>query len=76
MHTRLGIQTKAVHRCGEIGTSVAGTVPHQPALQLHEEAGVTATAMQHCGLLHFHFDDKPQPWEVHGERTLRLDGCT
>ncbi len=24
--------------------------------------------MEHCGLLHFHFDDKPQPWEVHGER--------
>lgn len=36
--------------------------------QLLEEAGITATAMQHCGMLHFHFDDKPQPWEVHGER--------
>lgn len=38
--------------------------------QLLEEAGISATAMQHCGLLHFHFDDKPQPWEVHGAQPL------
>lgn len=40
--------------------------PAPPRLQLLEEAQVRATAMEHCGLLRFVFDDKEQPWEVHG----------
>lgn len=45
-----------------------------PALpQLLEEAGITATCMQHCGLLTFVFDDNPQPWEVHGEMFAHLN---
>jgi len=36
--------------------------------QLLEEAGISADAMAHRGVLTFVFDDKPQPWEVHGAR--------
>ena len=35
-------------------------------LQLLEEAGIQARSMQHCGELHFIFDDQPQPWHVYG----------
>ncbi|QDZ22922.1 7,8-dihydro-8-oxoguanine triphosphatase [Chloropicon primus] len=33
--------------------------------ELEEEAGVTAKECVRKGLLRFHFDDKPVPWEVH-----------
>ena len=32
--------------------------------QLVEEAGVHALDATHRGILTFHFDDNPQPWEV------------
>ena len=34
------------------------------APQLKEEAGIDAVDAKHCGILNFHFDDNPQPWEV------------
>lgn len=42
-------------------------LPLRHASQLLEEACVRATDIQHCGLLNFVFDDRPEPWEVHGE---------
>ena len=32
--------------------------------QLHEESGIVAEKLFKQGVLMFHFDDKPQPWEV------------
>ena len=57
------------HRCqpNRFFGCLPAPLPACPPLQLLEEAGIVATAMQHCGLLHFIFDDRPQPWEVHGE---------
>lgn len=43
------------------------TVEAAARRELQEEAGITATAMHHCGRLTFVFDDRPQPWAVHGE---------
>ena len=40
-------------------------LPNLP--QLQEEAGITARALSKRGILTFDFDDKPVPWEVHGE---------
>ncbi len=40
-------------------------------VQLYEEAGITADALNHTGTLTFVFDDQEEPWEVHGEH---LDG--
>ncbi|MCO5556826.1 hypothetical protein L7F22_010379 [Adiantum nelumboides] len=34
-------------------------------IQLQEEAGIVAGSIMKQGVLTFHFDDKPQPWEVH-----------
>ncbi|KAI7838483.1 hypothetical protein COHA_007746 [Chlorella ohadii] len=50
------------------------TVEASARRELLEEAGITARAMEHCGLLHFHFDDKPQPWEVHVFRVSVFEG--
>jgi hypothetical protein len=36
-------------------------------LQLHEEAGTTVPDLHHRGVLTFVWDDRPVPWEVHGE---------
>lgn len=33
--------------------------------ELFEEAGIQAVAYEQVGRLHFSFDDKPLPWEVH-----------
>ena len=41
------------------------TVSEGAARELREEAGVSASDARRCGVLHFHFDDNPQPWEVH-----------
>jgi hypothetical protein len=41
---------------------------HGVCLQLQEEAGITATSLQHRGVLTFAFDDQQLPWEVHGEQ--------
>ena len=35
-------------------------------VQLLEEAGIIADGMTQRGVLTFLFDDRPQPWEVHG----------
>lgn len=37
--------------------------------QLLEEAGIAADGMTQRGVLTFLFDDRPQPWEVHGALT-------
>jgi 8-oxo-dGTP pyrophosphatase MutT (NUDIX family) len=41
------------------------TVEEAAARELKEEAGVVAVSMEKRGILTFHFDDNPQPWEVH-----------
>lgn len=44
-----------------------------------EEAGITATTLQHKCVLTFAFDDQQLPWEVHGEclvYALRLASTT
>lgn len=38
--------------------------------QLLEEAGIAADGMTQRGVLTFLFDDRPQPWEVHGADCL------
>jgi hypothetical protein len=41
-------------------------------VQLEEEAGVVAVSMEKRGILTFHFDDNPQPWEVRTDVLLLL----
>ncbi|EFJ27207.1 hypothetical protein SELMODRAFT_5768, partial [Selaginella moellendorffii] len=41
------------------------TIEQAAARELEEEAGITPTKMDKRGILTFHFDDKPVPWEVH-----------
>ncbi|EFN54560.1 hypothetical protein CHLNCDRAFT_24587 [Chlorella variabilis] len=50
------------------------TIEASAKRELLEEAGITATCMQHCGLLTFVFDDNPQPWEVHVFRVTAFGG--
>ncbi|KAH9555225.1 hypothetical protein CY35_08G103800 [Sphagnum magellanicum] len=40
------------------------TVEEAAARELEEEAGVVAVSMEKRGILTFHFDDNPQPWEI------------
>lgn len=42
------------------------TVQHTHAMQLKEEAGITATDLDWRGVLLFKMGANPQPWEVHG----------
>lgn len=42
--------------------------------ELLEEAGLTATALEHTGVLNFVFDDKPQPWKVFVFRCESFEG--
>lgn len=41
------------------------TIEEAAARELKEESGVIPEAMEKRGILTFHFDDNPQPWEVH-----------
>ncbi|KAL4447711.1 hypothetical protein ABPG75_004930 [Micractinium tetrahymenae] len=50
------------------------TIEASARRELLEEAHVTATAMEHVGVLHFVFDDKPVPWEVHVFRVTAFEG--
>lgn len=34
--------------------------------ELEEEAGISARVLDRRGVLTFHFDDRLEPWEVHG----------
>jgi len=42
------------------------TIAEGARRELTEEAGLIAKDLSQRGLLRFNFDDKPQPWEVHG----------
>jgi hypothetical protein len=48
------------------------TVEEAAARELKEEAGVVAVSMEKRGILTFHFDDNPQPWEVRTDVLLLL----
>eukprot|EP00249_Psilotum_nudum_P002739 c15866_g1_i2 orf=186-692(+) len=41
------------------------TIEEAAIRELEEEAGITAQQLIKRGVLTFHFDDKPCPWEVH-----------
>eukprot|EP00216_Chloropicon_sp_CCMP2111_P006123 CAMPEP_0198239148 /NCGR_PEP_ID=MMETSP1446-20131203/4654_1 /TAXON_ID=1461542 ORGANISM="Unidentified sp, Strain CCMP2111" /NCGR_SAMPLE_ID=MMETSP1446 /ASSEMBLY_ACC=CAM_ASM_001112 /LENGTH=159 /DNA_ID=CAMNT_0043921699 /DNA_START=154 /DNA_END=630 /DNA_ORIENTATION=- len=50
------------------------TVGEAARRELKEEAGIDAVAIAPVGVLTFHFDDKPMPWEVHVFRCDAFDG--
>ncbi|XP_031501837.1 uncharacterized protein LOC116265396 isoform X1 [Nymphaea colorata] len=41
------------------------TIDQAAVRELKEEAGISPIGMTKLGILIFHFDDKPCPWEVH-----------
>lgn len=41
------------------------TILEAAVRELQEESGVIPVSMEKRGVLTFHFDDNPQPWEVH-----------
>jgi 8-oxo-dGTP pyrophosphatase MutT (NUDIX family) len=41
------------------------TIDEAAARELQEECGVVPLSMEKRGILTFHFDDNPQPWEAH-----------
>lgn len=41
------------------------TIDEAAMRELQEECGVVPVSMEKRGILIFHFDDNPQPWEVH-----------
>lgn len=51
------------------------TIEASARRELLEEAHIEADAMEHAGVLHFVFDDKPLPWEVHVFRVTRFRGA-
>ena len=44
----------------QVGESIVAAAHRE----LVEEAGITTPHMTHVGILHFRFDDNPQPWKV------------
>ncbi|KAH7404835.1 hypothetical protein KP509_15G045700 [Ceratopteris richardii] len=53
---------------------VGETVEAAARRELQEEAVIIAGNIKKQGLLTFHFDDKPQPWEVHVFNVLDYNG--
>ncbi|KAG0575258.1 hypothetical protein KC19_VG331000 [Ceratodon purpureus] len=48
------------------GKVEAGETIYEAAVrELQEESGIVPVSMEKRGILTFHFDDNPQPWEVH-----------
>ena len=41
------------------------TIYEAAGRELQEESGIVPQSMEKRGILTFHFDDNPQPWEVH-----------
>ncbi|KAI5063660.1 hypothetical protein GOP47_0022207 [Adiantum capillus-veneris] len=54
----------------EVGETIEGAARRE----LQEEAGIVAGSILKQGVLTFHFDDKPQPWEVHVFNILDYSG--
>ncbi|WIA09333.1 hypothetical protein OEZ85_008740 [Tetradesmus obliquus] len=50
------------------------TIAQAAHRELQEEAGITATSLQHRGVLTFAFDDQQLPWEVHVYRVPDYTG--